>query len=169
MQPLLPAPTSLPDVRRRRAGISWPLPAQGRGAKRAVLRENRAMTEFQEKRRTRRVAIAGHLGGCVHVPLEVRFVDLSLTGVRIEHVSWLRPGSACTLEFPPALGSLVLSARVIHSAVMGSEVNPEGYRLVRYRSGLVFVDFTAAQAAILADVLEKLTPAGGTGEERPVP
>jgi len=124
------------------------------------------MTEFQERRRTRRVSIAGHHGGCVHVPLEVRFVDLSLTGARIEHVSWLLPGSACTLELPPALGSLVLSARVIHSAVMGSEVNPEGYRLVRYQSGLAFVDVTAAQEAVLADILEKLTPAGGTGEER---
>jgi hypothetical protein len=81
-------------------------------------------------------------------------------------VSWLLPGSACTLELPPALGSLVLSARVIHSAVMGSEVNPEGYRLVRYQSGLAFVDVTAAQEAVLADILEKLTPAGGTGEER---
>ena len=123
------------------------------------------MIEFQEKRRARRVAIAGHLGGCVHIPLEVCFVDLSLTGARIEHVSWLQPGSACTLELPAALGSFVLSARVIHSAVMGSEVNPEGYRLVRYQSGLTFVGVTAAQEAVLADVLEKLTPARGTGEE----
>ena len=127
------------------------------------------MTDFLEKRGARRVSIAGQIGGRVHFPLEVRFLDLSLTGARIEHVSWLQPGSACTLEFPPTLGSLVLPGRVIHSAVVGSEVDKAGYRLLRYRSGLAFTDVTAEQEAVLVDVLEKLAAAGRTAAERPAP
>ena len=125
------------------------------------------MAEFLEKRGARRVSIAGQIAGRVRVPLEIRFLDLSLTGTRIEHVSWLQPGSVCALEFPPTLGSLVLSARVIHSAVVGSEVDKAGYRLLRYRSGLEFSDVTGEQKAVLADVLEKLAAAGRTGGVRP--
>ena len=124
------------------------------------------MTEFLERRGARRVSITGQVAGRVRVPLEVRFLDLSLTGARIEHVSWLQPGTVCTLEFPPTLGSLALPARVIHSAVVGSEVDQAGYRLLRYRSGLAFADVTAEQKAVLVDVLERLTVAGRMGEER---
>ncbi len=118
------------------------------------------MTDIRERRQARRVTIGGQLSGRAQVPLDVRFLDLSLTGVRIEHLGWLRPGSSCTLEFPPALGSLVLSARIVHSAVVGSEQSPEGSRLIRCKSGLVFVGVSAKQQAILVDTLEKLSREG---------
>lgn len=122
------------------------------------------MTDIRERRQARRVTIGGHLSGRARVPLDVRFLDLSLTGVRIEHLDWLRPGSSCTLEFPPALGSLVLSARIVHSAVVGSEQSPEGYRLIRCKSGLVFVDVSAEQQAVLVDTLERLSRERGGGK-----
>jgi hypothetical protein len=122
------------------------------------------MGEFKERRRAPRILIAGRLGGRARAILDVRILDLSIAGARIEHLSPLSPGAPCTLGLPPALGSLVLSARVVRSVVSGSEQSPGGKRLLHYQSGIEFVGMTAEQQAALASALEKLTPAGGVGE-----
>ncbi len=122
------------------------------------------MTEFREQSRAPRVRIGGRLGGRAHATVDVRFLDLSLTGARIEHLNLLRPGAVCTVELPPAMGSLVLSARIVHSTIVGSEQAPEGSRHLRYESGLAFESVTAEQKTILGAALEKLIPGGGLGE-----
>lgn len=119
------------------------------------------MDELKERRRAHRIMIAGRLGGRARAMLDVRIVDLSTTGARIEHLSLLPPGIPCTLGLPPAIGSLVLSARVVRSVVAGSDQSPGGKRLLRYESGIEFVGITAEQQAALASALERLTPAGG--------
>jgi hypothetical protein len=124
------------------------------------------MVEFQERRRAPRIAVAGRLGGRARAILEVRILDLSLTGARIEHLSPLRPGTPCTFELPPAIVSLVLASRVVRSSVIGSEQTPDGKRLLHYESGLAFANLTEDQQAALAKALEKLTPGGGLGEGR---
>lgn len=124
------------------------------------------VAEFQERRRATRIAVAGRLGGQARAILDIRIVDLSLTGARIEHLNPLRPGTPCTCELPPAIGSLVLSARVVRSAVIGTEQTPSGKRLLRYESGLTFVGIKAEQQAALEKALEKLTPGGGLGDGR---
>jgi hypothetical protein len=96
--------------------------------------------------------------------VDVRFLDLSLTGARIEHLNLLRPGAVCTVELPPAMGSLVLPARIVHSTIVGSERAVEGSRHLRYESGLAFESVTAEQQTILGAALEKLIPGGGLGE-----
>ena len=124
------------------------------------------MAELQERRRAPRIAVSGRLGGRARAILDVRIVDLSLTGARIEHLNPLRPGTPCTCELPPAIGSLVLSARVVRSAVIGTEQTPSGKRLLRYESGLTFVNLKEDQQEALARALEKLTPGGGLGDGR---
>ncbi len=124
------------------------------------------MEEFKERRRAPRIVIAGRVGGRAHAILDVRILDISITGTRIEHLSPLAPGTPCTLELPSALGSLRLSARVVRSVVTGSEQSAVGKRLLRYESGIEFMGITAEQQATLTSALGKLTPAGGVGDAR---
>lgn len=118
------------------------------------------MIQNPKQRGARRFLVAERLGAKAGATLEVRLVDLSATGARIEHAHPLIPGSACTFEFPPTLGVLVLSARIVHSmALTPSEIaDGEGVGQHRYQSGLIFVDVTAEQQAVLAGALERLSP-----------
>ncbi|MBI2163333.1 MAG: PilZ domain-containing protein, partial [candidate division NC10 bacterium] len=124
------------------------------------------MADTPERRRATRVVVAGRLGGRARAILDVRILDLSLTGARIEHLSPLRPGSPCAFELPTAIGSLVLAARVVRSTVIGNEPTPDGGRLLRYESGLTFVGVTPEQQVALERALEKLTPGGGVETSR---
>ena len=119
------------------------------------------MADFRERRGTPRLPITANVGARARATLEVRVVDLSVSGARIEHVDLLRPGSACAFQFPPAIGSLVLSARVIHSTVIGSSQNPDGERHLRYQTGLQFVGVTPDQRSVLEGIVERVTPGGG--------
>jgi len=119
------------------------------------------MADFRERRGTPRLPITANVGARARATLEVRLVDLSVRGARIEHVDLLRPGSACAFQFPPAIGSLVLSARVIHSTVVGSTQNTDGERHLRYQTGLQFVGVTPDQRGVLEGIVERLTPGGG--------
>lgn len=121
--------------------------------------------ETLERRRAERVALPQP------VPLrtrgeaarEVRLLELSLIGSRIEHQGSLQPGSLCVLEFPIASSPLALSARVIHSRARGDKGEPAGTRQLRYESGLTFVDVTPDQQTVLARIVEWLA-LGGTVE-----
>ena len=124
------------------------------------------MDELLQRRQTVRIPIVGRLAARARPSLDVRLLDLSLAGTRIEHLDLLRPGLRCTLEFPAATGSLVVSARVVWSNVIGTEQSPAGERLLRYQSGLEFVGLTAKQQAALVSILERLTPGGGVGDAR---
>jgi len=113
------------------------------------------MTESQEHRRAPRISFPGRPAARTRVTETVRILDLSLNGVRLEHLNLLRPGSTCTLELPPPLGALVLLAQVVWSQVVGTEANPEGERMLRYQSGLMFPRLSAEQRSILAQALDK--------------
>lgn len=124
------------------------------------------MAQHQERRGAPRIPIAGQVDARARATLEVKLVDLSVSGARIEHGDLLRPGSSCAFEFPPAIGSLVLSARVVHSTVVGAIGTPDGERHLRYQSGLAFIGITPDQRAALEGIVERLTPGGGLGEAR---
>jgi len=124
------------------------------------------MAEFRERRRVARTPIAGELGARARSTLDVRLLDLSAFGARIEHLDLLRPGSACTFELPPSIGALILSARIIHSSVVGAAPAREGERKLRYQSGLVFTGITADQQTSLESALEKLTSRGSSRNTR---
>jgi len=87
---------------------------------------------------------------------EVRLLDLSLKGARIEHLDLLHPGVACHLELPPALGSLVLSAQVVWCTIVGRKPSPGGDRRLLSRTGLRFTKLTTTQQTVLAGTLREL-------------
>jgi len=84
---------------------------------------------------------------------EVRLVDLSVQGARIEHRGLLPPGSPCRLELPSALGDLVLAAEGVWSTVIGAERTTQGERRLLSRTGLKFGRPTAEQRRALAESL----------------
>ncbi len=124
------------------------------------------MEDPRERRAAPRIPVSGKLGARARATLDVRLIDLSLTGARIEHGELLRPGTTCTFQLPPAIGSVVVSARVVHSAVIGATPMADGSRQLLYQSGLAFVSVTEEQQAALADIVKRLTPAGGSGDAR---
>ncbi len=119
------------------------------------------MSEHPERRGAPRILVTGNFGVRARATLEVRLIDLSLKGARIEHDEMLRPGTRCTLELPPAVGAATLTARIVRSTVVGSLPKPDGDRQLIYQSGLAFVDVTADQRAALEAVLKRLLPEGG--------
>ena len=126
------------------------------------------MSHFNSKdrRESHRYFVSGRLTGKARATLDVRLLDLSSTGARIEHNHLLRPGMLCAFEFPPALGKLVLNARIVHSAVVGADQGPEGERLLRYQSGLTFLEVKPDQQAALDAILARIAPSGGLGNGR---
>ncbi len=121
------------------------------------------MAERQERRGAMRIAILAGARARVPAPLEVWLVDLSATGARITLGELPEHGTSCTLELPPALGSLTLSARVAWSGVFGGEQTLEGERHLIYQSGLTFVDLTTDQQTSLAGIVERFTRRRGSG------
>lgn len=121
------------------------------------------MSGFVERRKGRRVSIPGRPGGRVRATLEARLLDLGTTGARIEHHNLLRPGFTCTLELPQALGGLVLSVRVVRSAVVGMGKSAAGEQVLRYESGVAFVALTTDQQAVLETVVDRLASGDALG------
>ncbi len=132
-----------------RHGVSFPQisPEQRQGLQ-ALLRRNRAVRS--------RVVMVPPLPVRSRAGMQLRLLDLSLSGACIEHLTRLQPGASCVLEFPPALGPFTLSAQVVRSLVVGVELGPEETRRLRYESGVAFVQVTPDQRAALAQVLEHL-------------
>jgi hypothetical protein len=124
------------------------------------------MSAFVERRKGRRVPIPGRPGGRVRATLGVRLLDLGATGARIEHNNLLRPGFTCTLELPTTLGGLVLSVRVVRSAVVGTEKGPSGEQLLRYESGVTFAEIAPEQKKALEAVLDRVASGDALGSGR---
>ncbi len=137
-------------------GVTFPqiTPDQRQGLQ-ALLRRNRAVRS--------RAAMVPPLPVHARAPMQLRLLDLSLSGACIEHFACLRPGSSCVLEFPPALGPLALTAQVVRSVVVGVEQGPREARRLRYESGVAFVNVTPDQRAALAHLLGRLS-SGEVGE-----
>ncbi len=131
-------------------GVTFPqiTPEQQQGLQ-ALLRRNRAVRS--------RVAMVPPLPVQSRAAMQLRLLDLSLSGACIEHPTRLQPGSYCVLEFPPALGPFTLTAHVVRSVVVGVEQGPRETRTLRYESGVAFVHVTPAQQAALAHLLEHLS------------
>lgn len=122
------------------------------------------MAAPSERRRVRRIPVGDRPGGRVRATLEARLLDLSAAGARIQHENLLRPGFACSFEFPPTLAELSLPVQVVRSTVVGAGAGQAGERTLRYESGLTFVGLTVSQREILASVIERLAPSESLGE-----
>ena len=116
-----------------------------------------SMTGIQERRCVRRLTVVTHIPARAHGTIPVRLVDISLGGVRIEHLSQLRPGFPCALELPPPAGPLSLATYVVRSGVVSNRRRPRGDRHFRYESGLAFAEVTPEQQAGLTRILESVS------------
>lgn len=124
------------------------------------------MADPRDRRGAPRILVGGQIGARARATLDVRLIDLSVTGARIEHGELLRPGSACTFQLPPAIGSVALAARIVHSAIIGVTPISDGDRQLHYQSGLAFLNVTPEQRAALEEIVKRLTPGGGVGDAR---
>jgi hypothetical protein len=110
-----------------------------------------------EKRAVPRTVFPERLSARVRETHEVRLVDLSVQGARIEHRGLLPPGSPCRLELPRSFGDLVLAAEVVWSTVIGAERTTQGERHLLSRTGLKFGRLTVEQRRALAESLREAT------------
>ena len=97
----------------------------------------------RDRRQHLRVPLADVLAGTLGLTAPVRVVDISLTGVRIEHAHPLTPGQATVLDVAVGGESFHLRTRVAWCHVYQVVTDPAG-REVRYRAGLHFTDPPAA-------------------------
>lgn len=103
-----------------------------------------AMPETQERRVVPRTRVVGDPGARVRDLREIRLLDFSPTGARIEHLDLLRPGAPCALDLPPRGGALGLPAQVVWCTVVGRQRKFEGESYPVSRSGLRFRTLTGA-------------------------
>jgi hypothetical protein len=117
------------------------------------------MSASVERRGVVRLTIRGGLPTRVRPTREVRLLDLSPFGARIEHGTPLQPGVPYVLDLAPDLGGLPLAAEIVWTTRMGEAQIPEGEGRLRYQSGLVFLSLMRGQRAALGRFLEGLTTA----------
>lgn len=114
------------------------------------------MSEERERRQRPRTPLPWRIAARVRDVREVRLLDLSVGGTRLEHLGLLRPGARCDLELPPMLGGLLLPAHVAWSTVLGRRRGLDGERHLLSHTGLRFSPLTATQDAALADALRRV-------------
>ena len=115
------------------------------------------MDEQRERRQLPRTLLPWQILARVRDVREVRLVDLSVGGTRLEHLGLLRPGAHCEIELPALLGGLCLPAHVTWSFVIGRRRGFDGHPHLLSHTGLRFAPLTAAQQATLADALQRVT------------
>ena len=119
------------------------------------------MAEARDRRAVPRTTLFDRPAVRVREGWQVRLLDLSRDGARIEHFDLLRPGAPCHLELPAPLASLTLPAQVLWCTVIGRRRRPDGESRLVSRSGLRFATLTVAQHAALAWLLSDGRPLDG--------
>jgi len=117
------------------------------------------MTKRPERRQVARLTVPVQFSGPGREAHEVRLVDLSPKGARIEHFRPLPNWTLCILVLPPALGGIRLQGEAVWSRAVGRKQVAEGERLVYYQSGVTFKWLTAAQQTALTAALQILQAA----------
>ena len=120
-------------------------------------RANQRMASIPERRHVARLPVPAQLSGRGMGELQVRLLDLSPDGARIEHVRPLPDRVLCFLDLLPALGGTRLQAEAVWSHITGYRPGTEGKSVVTFQSGLRFTLLTPAQRAGLAEALRILT------------
>jgi hypothetical protein len=120
----------------------------------------------RERRQLPRISLPWQILARVRDVREVRLLDLSVGGTRLEHLGLLRPGAHCEVELPALLGDLCLPARVTWSFVIGRRRGFDGDRRLLSHTGLRFAPLTATQQTTLADALQRVTARQGARDSR---
>jgi hypothetical protein len=114
-----------------------------------------------------RLSLPAELSGPGLEEEQVRLLDLSPAGARIEHCRPLPNWALCFLFLPPALGGVRLQGEAVWSRMVGQKQVAEGKRLVYYQSGVAFRWLTAAQRTALTAALQLLRAAQESRDTAP--
>ncbi len=131
------------------------------------------MASRQKRRSPEHVTVSSVMGMGTRILISAELIDLSPTGVRIQHCGLLRPGVACSLELLHSGDSIVLPVEVIRSAVIALS-SPARGGCPRYGSELTFIQLTPEQRMALETFLAWDDGAGeesasrSTGRQAPV-
>ena len=117
------------------------------------------MATIPERRHSVRLTIPSQLSSLGLGRHQVRLLDLSPEGVRVEHVHPFPEGHLCFLDLPPALGGAGLQGRVVWSREAGRKEMAEGDWVVSFQSGLRFTSLTVVQRERLTAALDILKAA----------
>ncbi len=90
---------------------------------------------------------------------QVRLLELSPEGARIEHSAPLNTGLMCFIDLPRALGRGSLSGRIMWTRLHRDEQTLEGKQHRYYQSGLGWTGLTPEQQGALAAALDILQAA----------
>ena len=120
------------------------------------------MARIPERRHVERLPVPAQLAGPRRGLHQVRLLDLSPEGARVEHVHPFPDRRLCFLDLPPALGGGSLQGEVVWSQEGGRKEVAEGDWVVSFESGLRFTVLTVGQQASLTAALDivKETPKG---------
>lgn len=113
------------------------------------------------KRRHQRLTFQEPLSDVITATHDVRILDLSLGGARVEHTNILRPGSMCHLRLPLRGRRVMLLCHVVWSRAVGRvEGETRGTGLL-FHSGLQFVNVPSELRTLVAEYLEAEGVASG--------
>lgn len=107
-----------------------------------------------EKRRFRRYDVTG-VEGTLILNLDVRVIDLSLTGMSVEAATALKPGAAYTVRLRREGEPLRFPATVRWCRLVRTEPNARGEVTAFYRAGLDFRDSLDEKARWILDFIER--------------
>jgi len=106
------------------------------------------------KRRHSRLTLREPLQDQVTATHDVKILDLSMGGARVEHTAILRPGSTCHVRLPLRRTSITIICQVIWSRAVGrAEGETRGTGLL-FQSGLEFAKMSAEARTLLTAYLE---------------
>jgi hypothetical protein len=106
------------------------------------------------KRRHGRLTFKEPITDLMTASHDVSILDLSLGGVRVEHIVVLRPGSTCHLRLPLKTVNMIVICDVVWSRAVGiSSGGPRGSGLL-YHSGLMFTTLSAEARLYLTAYLD---------------
>ncbi len=114
------------------------------------------MNKGLDRRRHGRAQLPAIIPGTVGLSGNLRVVDLSASGARVEHAHDLSPGQPCVLDLRLDGVEVHLRAHVAWCQLYSVGSDPDGAEEVRYRSGLEFADLPAGIVAHLQQYLATL-------------
>ena len=111
-------------------------------------------------RRGVRVRLRSGVAGTLQL-WEVTLLNLSRSGVLLEHWHQVRVGGQYQLTFPVEGRRLTVTARVVRSSVSHFTAAEGGEQRTVYRTGLEFAGLTETQAQQIAGYIDRLQAADG--------
>ncbi len=114
------------------------------------------MARIPERRHSVRLTIPSPVDGPGRGRHQVRFLDLSPEGARVEHTHPFPDGYQCVVDLPAALGGAGLQGQVVWSREAGRQEVAEGEWVVFFHSGVRFTRLTLWQQDALTAALDIL-------------